>query len=364
MAGWRRLFRLMVVGLLLGVIALAAPSRPPEAASAEAGWQSAGLLSPVSRIHPTVWSGVWALSETELFWSATGDPPWFIMPALPEVVGDRRLIAFEPFNDPVFYVTGGEGVYRTADFGDSWTLVFPRRTPSDQILDILATPTAVYVAVTWIELGTNLGLYRSHDGGGTWETLSEQNAGLCGWAVPILAAAPHDPERIFRVAPCLAGRSTGSELEESRDGGLTWRRVFRQDLQYPTAIAGGQVPDAWYLAANRDGRAGGGAYLFASRDDGRTWSESPIDPPRSGPAAPGPRRPNQVSILTADGGDPARLWAGFRDGVLGVAASRDGGHTWATVGETTIGPVNDLSLDPYGYLYAATDRGLFWIAAE
>lgn len=108
-----------------------------------------------------------------------------------------------------------------------------------------------------------------------------------GWlgrgALPpqVVAADPDDPLRLLRAAPAL--------LEESRDGGVTWRELplpAAPDAPVALAIAPGAARRAWLLGASE---------LLVSDDGGAVWDRSEL-PPLAGPDDP----PLGLAV-TADG---------------------------------------------------------------
>ncbi|HWO58083.1 MAG TPA: hypothetical protein VNN55_11000 [bacterium] len=94
-------------------------------------------------------------------------------------------IAIHPINDNILYAGTGEanaatdnyegtGIYKTIDGGASWTLVgLPNSYSIGRIVIDPLRPDTVYVAVAGRMFGTNpeRGLYRSQDGGASWEQL-------------------------------------------------------------------------------------------------------------------------------------------------------------------------------------------------
>jgi hypothetical protein len=203
--------------------------------------------------------------------------------------------------------------------------------------------------------------------------------------VPLLQPHPTDARRVFRAAECLAGRNFGETLAQSTDAGETWTPLFNPEpfqppfLGYPQHLVGGQglEPRRFYVAVNRDRRAGGSS-VVRSDDDATTWNEvlayrgggSPGFAPDVDPNAPDVR----LGGLAYEPAQPDHVYIGrqvlpgfFAPPAGGaVAASLDGGATWADLGRQDIGAVSDLAVSvDGGWLFAATDRGLWrlWLAA-
>jgi photosystem II stability/assembly factor-like uncharacterized protein len=182
-------------------------------------------------------------------------------------------------------------------------------------------------------------LYRSLDGGVSWERLEE------GWEtrrVYTLLAVP-GREGVF-----LAGTSDG--LFRSEDAGRTWTAI--PDVPRPVLL-----PSGWFwpgrqvysLVAAKEGTlylGGAGAQPWQSTDAGRTWH--PLAPLPAGTAI-------LALALTADG----RLLAGS-DGA-GLFRSDDGGQSWHRVTALPATYVAGLWPDPddEGLVYARTRAGLY-----
>lgn len=192
-------------------------------------------------------------------------------------------------------------------------------------------------------------LYRSEDGGHSWE---RTDTDLGGRRVHALLAVPDTPG-IF-----LVGTSDG--LFRSEDGGRTWRMV--PDVPTPIALpAEGHNPgrQVYSLIAGSDGAlylAGAGAQPWRSTDTGRTWT-------------PLTRLPAGGAVLAlALSPDGRRLLAGS-DGA-GLFRSDDGGHTWQGVADIPATFVAGIWFDPedgrLAYtrtrvgLYRSDDGGLTW----
>jgi photosystem II stability/assembly factor-like uncharacterized protein len=174
------------------------------------------------------------------------------------------------------------------------------------------------------------GMFRSEDGGGTWEPANE---GLTSSAFRTIGPDPLDADVI------LAG-SEPARLYRSRDGGRTWSEM--------QAIA--QLPgvESWYLPyAPRAGAirnvyspSGSDSRLLASievgglldsHDGGESWSVGPVGVDTDIHHITGhPADPSLLyaslgyASLARDGGDGERKYGG-------IGRSRDGGATWEKI---------------------------------
>ena len=120
------------------------------------------------------------------------------------------------------------GVYRSTDGGATWTRTLFRDADTGAI-DLAADPAGrVVFASLWQtrrppwnvyppSYGTGSGLFKSLDGGITWQPvhggLPSEGLGKIGVAV-----APSDPNRVYAILDAKAGG-----LYRSDDGGATWR---------------------------------------------------------------------------------------------------------------------------------------------
>jgi uncharacterized protein (TIGR03382 family) len=294
----------------------------------------------------------------------------------------------------------GDGAYLSTDGGASW-----KQTLRDDIIEsvefAVGNPAIAYA-------GSSNAIYRSQDGGQTWQRVS---GGKDGWGPPGVRAGfpidfqvdPRDPNRIFAneygggnflsadggetwtvasagytgaqvrdiaVDPGAAGRvfaAARSSLFASFDGGQAWT-----GLSYPpasamewTAVALDPGDSQHVLAANNWSRA-----ILESHDAGHTWRQTNayFDKPAGG----------WRSIAFAPS-DPATVYAGSAgfysagsfDGRIagkGVFISHDGGATWAAANASLMqeAHVTGLAVDPHNpqQVYAATSQGGIFTSAD
>jgi photosystem II stability/assembly factor-like uncharacterized protein len=274
-------------------------------------------------------------------------------------------MAVEPIDHAVWYAAGTEGLYRSNDAGNSWTLVLPTEDPERGAILALAVsaadPRLLYQArgPIWPATGA-IQFLRSRDSGSTWERHDGPQQSGCAWRVLLLEPHPTDSARVFRTAGCYAGRDLGAPLDRSADQGTTWAEIFRPNVAFPVRLVGGgaAATERFYLSTNRDFRAGGST-LFRSDDGGDSWEE--VLAYRGGGTIQGESAPNvQMGGLTYDRFAPDRVYVGLVGDGRGVQASEDAGVSWMRLGSTEIGAVPALALGIDGQnLYAGTDQGLW-----
>jgi len=157
------------------------------------------------------------------------------------------------------FVTGGDrGVYRSIDGGDSWERVLVGDTPSAGAADLAIDPqdsTRIF-ATLWDHhrsperrsySGLGSGVYLSIDGGDTWTRLSN---GLPP-ALPLLgriglAIAPSDPLRVYVITTQASATFSSDGLFEgfyiSSDGGASFTR-----LPPDSTLANSQSSYGWWF---------------------------------------------------------------------------------------------------------------------
>ncbi len=239
-------------------------------------------------------------------------------------------------------VSHGDGVYRSTDGGETWANVGLGDTRHIAKIRVHPRdPDTVYVAALGHAWGPNpeRGLYRSRDGGGTWEHILSR--GDCAGAVD-LSLDPHNPRILYaafwegrRTPYSLSSGGPGSGLFKSTDGGDTWTELTRKP-GLPTGLLGkigvavspAQKDRVWALVEAEDGA------LFRSDDGGETWGRLSEDGELR-------RRAWYYTHVFADPTDADTVWA------LNLACwkSTDGGRAFTAV-PTPHGDNHDLWLDP------------------
>jgi len=250
--------------------------------------------------------------------------------------GRTRAATGVPSQPNTFYlgqVNGG--VWSSDDYGRTWNPIFDHE--STQSIGAIAVapsnPNIIYVAsgegLHRPDLSVGNGIYKSTDAGKTWTHLGLRD----GFQIPALAVDPRDPNRVFAA---VLGHPYGPNEERglfrSTDGGQTWQKAIYKDEN--TGASDVEVdpsnPDTVYASmwevregpwedGNEVNGTGGG--LFKSTDGGTTWR----------PLTNGlPKDLSQVYVAIAPS-DPRRLYAtlGTASGALAVYRSDDAGENWS-----------------------------------
>jgi photosystem II stability/assembly factor-like uncharacterized protein len=207
------------------------------------------------------------------------------------------------------------GLFRTTDGGKTWQKVLYKDDKTGAIDVALdpANPSVVYAAL-WEVLrkpwnmssgGPGSGLYKSTDGGTTWNRLEGNGLpkGLLGRIG--ISVSPADGRRVWALVEAEDGG-----LYRSDDAGAHWQRVnederYRQRAWYFSHVfADPKSPDTVYVANTG---------LFRSADGGKTFE-----------LLPAPHGDHHG--LWIDPENPRRMING-NDG--GASISLDGGKTWS-----------------------------------
>ncbi len=190
------------------------------------------------------------------------------------------------------------GVYRTADGGKNWERVLftDEDTGASDIAMNPQNPRNLVAGMWPLEIktwqrtsgGENGGLYRSKDGGKTWEKCTK------GLPQPptgkiAVAYAPSDPSRIYALIETDQYEFKGV-LWGSEDGGVSWD-LISYDQQYHTrphyysrlAVSPDNKNEIWFLASrvtvSLDGGKTGKIKREAGHDAHDIWFD-PTDPKR------------------------------------------------------------------------------------
>jgi photosystem II stability/assembly factor-like uncharacterized protein len=200
--------------------------------------------------------------------------------------GRTRAACGVPSEPNVFYIGAvNGGVWKSDDYGRTWTPIFDAE-PTQSIGAIAVAPSdpkIIYVAsgegLQRPDLSVGDGIYKSADAGKTWTHLGLRD----GRQIPALAVDPRDPNRVFAA---VLGHPYGPNEERgifrSLDGGLTWQNVLHKDentggsdveidpsnpnVVYASLWQARQGP--WEDDNSYSGTAEG---LFKSTDGGSTW---------------------------------------------------------------------------------------------
>jgi len=250
----------------------------------------------------------------------------------------------------------GDGVYRSADAGKTWTHV--GFGDSDAISKIRIHPTnpdIVFVADfgKYGKDSDERGVFKTTDGGKSWKRVLFRNAKTGAADVEIDRKNPSvmfaAMWEAYRLEYQMSSGGPGSGMFKSTDGGETWREITRnpglpQGLvgKISIAISGADSNRVYALVENENGG------LFSSDDAGATWKL--VNAGRNIR-----QRAFYYTHVFADPKNKDTVYA------LNTSAFRsvDGGKTLTQVGQGTHGDHHDLWIDPDDseHLVLANDGG-------
>jgi len=193
-----------------------------------------------------------------------------------------KVITLDPASGRRLCVgTEGGRVLRSADWGVNWTDIGPEPPlgPSEQIADIVVDPsdTNVIYASTFEYESGGTGIYKTMDGGETWQWLGwpgedGQPPGRIHF-VSRMHVSEDDPDRLLAGSGIYNFGVTGAVYETS-GGGSEWNTLAVsgiQDITYLTTLALeplGRRRDTVFLGMDH---WGGPDELWYGTDSGRGW---------------------------------------------------------------------------------------------
>ena len=287
------------------------------------------------------------------------------------------VVTLDPNNPNVVWVgTGennaqrsiayGDGVYKSLDGGKSWRHMGLKT--SEHIGSILIDPRnsdTVYVAAQgqlW-NSGGERGLYKTVDGGKTWERVLEidEHTGINEVVMDkdnpdILIASSYQRQR--RVWTLING-GPGSAIHKSSDGGKTWKKLSKGlpkgELGRIGLSMANSAPGMVYALIEANGAAKG---LYRSTDYGESWEK------RSSYGTSSPQYYNEIFV---DPSDADRIYAVDTFSRI----SEDGGKSFKRLGVQHrhvddhviwIDPDNSdhIYIGGDGGVYESHDKGANW----
>jgi photosystem II stability/assembly factor-like uncharacterized protein len=260
-----------------------------------------------------------------MYKSVDGGETWEHI-GLPEARQIAR-VRIHPDNPDVVYVASmghtwgphpDKGVFRTRDGGETWEKVLFKSDHTGAIDLILSPddPDLLFAALWQFERkawgatfgGPEGGIWRSRDGGNSWEEISEMpglpegNMGRVG-----LTMSADDPDRVY----ALVDSETQQGLYRSDDRGDTWRfvsanaNITARPFYFYTLLANPSDADELWVPGNK---------LWSSPDAGENWVLEPGNK-------------DDFQDIWIDPNDPDRMIA-TSDG--GTQVTLTGGRTWST----------------------------------
>ena len=268
--------------------------------------------------------------------------------------GNRAIaIAGEAGNSNVAYVGAASGgIFKTDDAGLNWKPIFDNQEVSSigSLAVSQSDPKQVWAGTgeTFLirpahSLGN--GIYKSMDSGKTWKNMGLEKTARIGRVV----VHPTNPDIVYA---CALGHVYGPQQERgmyrSKDGGKTWERILfinqntgaidlSMDATNPDILYAGM----WQISINTWGLNSGGTSggVYRSKDGGNTWeclNQKIFGPnPVVTPPSPAPRRGaggevivGKVAVAVSPK-NPKVVYALMELESPALYRSADGGETWS-----------------------------------
>ena len=290
--------------------------------------------------------GLWKTEDAGKYWAPVGQGQFNY--------GSVGAVAIHEANPDIMYVglgepqmrndvSYGDGVYRSLDGGETWEhLGLEEAKHISQIIIHPTDPDTVYVSSPGQAFGPSQerGVFKTTDGGKNWELVlfKSEKAGVID-----MLMSPNDPNTLFAAVweferkawgPKVAGPDSG--LWKSTDGGATWQDITRNE-GLPEGMWGrtgltmsAADPNRVYALIDNETRQG----LYRSDNLGATWrfvSDNPVIT----------TRPFYFYHLESDPSDADKLWVPSNK----LRTSSDGGETWQ-LEPISKDDVHDIWIDP------------------
>jgi hypothetical protein len=285
-------------------------------------------------------------------------PPIATLPAGPVNIGSQ-LVSTHAVGTSIWAVNT-KNIYKTADNGASWSTVAPQGYRADGSMELgIPGVTTAFVGesnawvAAWNEPQGKLLVYRTADGGRTWNTV-ELALPQGSLVFPTSMSFVEANTGFLMVEPDHGMSSTPGMLYATADGGATWTQVANTDTQnlpFGGTIGFSDANTGWLVgsvASTMEKR------LFVTHDGGHAFTEQVLAAPAElgngvvEPMAPAKMSSANDGVIVGQFVPESHLTVEF---ATIAYTTHDGGNTWVA-GQ----PIK--SLGTAGFADAA--NGMLW----
>ncbi|MDQ3990875.1 MAG: hypothetical protein M3245_01005, partial [Actinomycetota bacterium] len=304
-------------------------------------WMLAQRLDEDGQLAPDAYEAALEESAGMEQWPGLLDTQWSL--AGPTNIGGRLTdVAVDPELPNTVYVSAATGgIWKSTDAGATFASIWPDETSQSMGSLAMASDGTLFAGTGEANPGggsitfAGTGVYRSRDRGATWDRVGLENSSTNGR----IMVDPTNPNRVFVAATGSLFNPGGDRgVYRTEDGGDTWEQVLAPETDFTGGVdlAIDPVNPDRVFATMWDHRrqphlrtyGGVGSGVFRSTDGGDTWTRlsnvsGSTDLERSSnlgrlKVAVAPSNPNRVYVFAITATGPA----------LGFYVSDDGGDSF------------------------------------